>query len=54
MHIISERAITESREELLVLERQLRGRRTALRVQMLRLLKEGTVVTLKEVAPLLG
>lgn len=54
MRIIYGRAITESREELLVRERELRGRRTALRVHMLRLLKEGTVSTLKEVAPLLG
>jgi hypothetical protein len=54
MRIIYGRAITESREELLVLERRLRGSRTALRVRMLLLLKEGTVATLKEVAPLLG
>jgi len=54
MRIIYGRAISESREELLVQERRLRGTRTALRVRMLLLLKEGTVATLKEVAPLLG
>jgi transposase len=54
MRINYKRAITESREELFALERQLRGRRMAQRVQMLRMLKEGTVATLKEVAPLLG
>jgi transposase len=46
--------IRESEADLLDLERQLRGQLTAVRVQMLRLLKSGRVEDLQSCAPLLG
>jgi transposase len=47
-------AIKESELELLALEQQLRGRRTAVRVQMLRLLKSRKVETVQAAAPIVG
>ena len=47
-------AITEQIETLEVQERQVRGTRTAVRVRMLLLLKNGTAKSLKDVGPLLG
>src|SRR5712691_7973694 len=46
--------ITESVEELVALEQQLRGKRTAVRMQMLRLLKSEMVQSIKGGALLLG
>jgi transposase len=46
--------IRESEQELAGLERRLRGRPGAVRVRMLRLLKDGTAPTLGACAPLLG
>lgn len=46
--------ITESELDLTTLEKDLRGHPTAVRVQMLRLLKSGSVPSLAACAPLLG
>ncbi len=46
--------IAESEEELLDLEQQQRGRRTAVRIQVLRLLKSGKVQSLRAAARLVG
>jgi hypothetical protein len=48
------KAIQESKEELKNLEQSLRGQKTADRVRMLRLLKSGTVQSMKECAPKVG
>jgi transposase len=53
-HINYPVAITESEAELGILERQLRGRATQPRVQMLRVLKSGQARSLLAVAPLVG
>lgn len=45
---------TESEAALTALEKELRGQPTAVRVQMLRLLKSGQVASLAACAPLLG
>jgi transposase len=54
MRIKYPKAIQESEEELTRLEQRLRGQKTADRVRMLRLLKSGTVKSLKDCAPLVG
>lgn len=54
MRIDYRQRISEGEEELLALEQQLRGRRTAVRVQVLRLLKSGQVRSLEAAAPLVG
>jgi len=54
MRINYPQVIQESEEELASLEYRLRGRKTADRVRMLRLLKSGTVKSLKDCAPLVG
>src|SRR5712692_3446455 len=54
MRITYPKVIQESEEELKQLEHQLRGQKTADRVRMLRLLKSGTVKSLKDCAPLVG
>ena len=54
MRIKYPKAIQESEEELMSLEQRLRGQKTADRVRMLRLLKSGTVMSLKDCAPLVG
>ena len=54
MRIKYPKAIGESEEELMSLEQRLRGQKTADRVRMLRLLKSGTVMSLKDGAPLVG
>jgi len=54
MRIKYPKAIQESEEELMSLEQSLRGQKTADRVRMLRLLKSGTVKSLKDCAPLVG
>src|SRR5260370_36419379 len=54
MRITYPKAIKESEEELMSLEQSLRGQKTADRVRMLRLLKSGTVMSLKDCAPLVG
>ncbi len=54
MRIKYPKAIQESEEELTNLEQHLRGQKTADRVRMLRLLKSGTVKSLKDCAPLVG
>jgi transposase len=54
MRIKYPKAIQESKEELMNLEQSLRGQKTADRVRMLRLLKSGTVQSLKDCAPLVG
>lgn len=54
MRICYPSVITESIEELLTLEQQLRGKTSAVRVQMLRLLKSRAVQSVKGAAPLLG
>jgi putative transposase len=46
--------IAESEEELRELEQQHRGKRTAVRIQALRLLRSGQVSSLRAVAPLVG
>ncbi len=46
--------ITESEADLTVLEKEVRGQPTAVRVQMLRLLKSGQVTSLAACAPILG
>jgi transposase len=54
MRITYPKVIQESEEELTRLEQSLRGKKTADRVRMLRLLKSGAVKSLKECAPLVG
>jgi hypothetical protein len=54
MRINYPKAIGESEEDLMSLEQSLRGQKQADRVRMLRLLKSGTVKSLKECAPLVG
>jgi transposase len=54
MRINYPKAIGECEEELLKLEQRLRGQKAADRVRMLRLLKNGTVKSLKDCAPLVG
>jgi hypothetical protein len=54
MRIKYPQAIQESEEELTKLEQRLRGQKVADRVRMLRLLKSGTVNSLKGCAPLVG
>ena len=54
MRIKYPKVIQESEEELTKLEQSLRGQKTADRVRMLRLLKSGTVKSLKDCAPLVG
>jgi transposase len=54
MRIKYPQAIQESEEELTSLEQRLRGRKPADRVRMLRLLKSGTVKSLKDCAPMVG
>jgi hypothetical protein len=54
MRIKYPKAIGESEEELMSLEQSLRGQKTADRVRVLRLLKSGTVMSLKDCAPLVG
>jgi transposase len=54
MRITYPQAIQESEEDLTRLEQRLRGQRAADRVRMLRLLKSGTVKSLKDCAPLVG
>ena len=54
MRIKYPKAIQESEEDLTKLEQRLRGQKPADRVRMLRLLKSGTVKSLKECAPLVG
>ena len=51
MRITYPKVIQESEEDLKQLEQQLRGQKTADRVRMLRLLKSGTVKSLKDCAP---
>jgi transposase len=54
MRINYPKAIQESEADLLSLEQRLRGQKPADRVRMLRLLKSGTVKSLKDCAPLVG
>jgi putative transposase len=54
MRIKYPQVIQESEEELTSLEQSLRGQKTADRVRVLRLLKSGTVKSLKDCAPLVG
>jgi transposase len=54
MRINYPKAIQESEEDLTELEQRLRGQKAADRVRMLRLLKSGTVKSMKECAPLVG
>jgi transposase len=54
MRINYPKAIQESEEDLLSLEQRLRGQKAADRVRMLRLLKSGTVKSMKDCAPLVG
>ncbi len=54
MRIKYPKAIQESEEELTRLEQSLRGQKAADRVRVLRLLKSGTVKSLKDCAPLVG
>ncbi len=54
MRIKYPKAIQESEEELMSLEQHLRGEKAADRVRVLRLLKSGTVKSLKDCAPLVG
>src|SRR5713101_5620896 len=54
MRIKYPKAIGESEEDLMSLEQRLRGQKIADRVRMLRLLKSGTVLSLKDCAPLVG
>ncbi len=46
--------ITESEQDLVALEQELRGQPTAVRVQLLRLLKSGQVASLAACAPVVG
>src|SRR5258708_4851252 len=55
MRIKYPKAIQESEEELMSLEQSLRGqKKTVVGVRMLRLLKSGRVMSLKDCAPLVG
>ena len=54
MRINYPKAIQESEADLLSLEQRLRGQKPADRVRMLRLLKSGTVKSMKDCAPLVG
>ena len=54
MRINYPKTIGESEADLTELEQHLRGQKAADRVRMLRLLKSGTVKSLKDCAPLLG
>jgi len=54
MRITYPTAIQESEEELMRLEQSLRGQKAADRVRVLRLLKSGTVKSLKDCAPMVG
>lgn len=54
MWINYQEIIDETEKELSSLERKLRGRRTAVRIRMLRLLKSGRVKSLRACAPLIG
>lgn len=54
MRIDYTNVIEENEDELIALEKRLRGQRTAVRVRMLRLLKTGQVRSLRACAPLLG
>ena len=54
MRIKYAKAIQESEEELTSLEQSLRGQKAADRVRVLRLLKSGTVKSLKDCAPMVG
>jgi transposase len=54
MRIKYPKAIGESEEDLTSLEHRFRGQKAADRVRMLRLLKSGAVISLKECAPLVG
>jgi transposase len=54
MRIKYPKAIQESEEELTRLEQRLRGQKAADRVRVLRLLKSGTVKSLKDCAPMVG
>jgi hypothetical protein len=54
MRIKYPKAIQESEEELTSLEQSLRGQKAADRVRVLRLLKSGTVKSLKDCAPMVG
>jgi hypothetical protein len=54
MRIKYPKAIGESEEDLTSLEQRLRGQKAADRVRMLRLLKSGTVDSLKDCASLVG
>jgi hypothetical protein len=54
MRINYPKAIHESEEDLMSLEQRLRGQKPADRVRMLRLLKSGTVKSMKDCAPLVG
>src|SRR5215469_9911512 len=54
MRIKYPQAIQESEEDLTRLEQRLGGQKTADRVRMLRLLKSGTVTSMKDCAPLVG
>jgi transposase len=54
MRINYPKTIQESEEDLTELEQRLRGQKAADRARMLRLLKSGTVKSLKDCAPLLG
>ena len=54
MRINYPKAIAESEEDLTELEQRLRGQKAADRVRMLRLLKSGTMKSMKDCAPLVG
>jgi hypothetical protein len=54
MRINYPKAIAESEADLTELEQRLRGQKAADRVRMVRLLKSGTVTSMKDCAPLLG
>src|SRR5260370_36458470 len=54
MRIKYPKVIQESEEELTRLEQRLRGQKAADRVRVLRLLKSGTVKSLKDCAPMVG
>ena len=54
MRIAYPKQIREAEDDLAKLEKELRGHPTAVRVQMLRLLKRGTLSSVARCAPLLG
>jgi hypothetical protein len=54
MRIKYSKAVQESEVDLAKLEQRLRGQKPADRVRLLRLLKSGTVNSLKDCAPLVG